>query len=102
MTPTEAWRRRVTRNDQLFKLLSFAATIVGLIVLAALVIDVLRTGLPRLDWQFLTSFPSRKPENAGIYSALVGSVWLLVPTAIVAFPSGARGGVSLVVHTRPG
>ena len=48
----------------------FAATVVGLIVLAALVIDVFRDGLSRLDWQFLTSFPSRRPENAGIYSAL--------------------------------
>jgi phosphate transport system permease protein len=102
MTPTEAWRRRVTRNDQLFKLLSFAATIIGLIVLAALVIDVLRTGLPRLDWQFLTSFPSRKPENAGIYSALVGSVWLLVLTAIVAFPIGVATAIYLEEYAEPG
>jgi phosphate transport system permease protein len=102
MTPTEGWRRRVHRNDRLFKLLSFAATIVGLLVLAALVIDVLRTGLPRLDWQFLTSFPSRKPENAGIYAALVGSVWLLVLTAIVAFPIGVATAIYLEEYAEPG
>jgi phosphate transport system permease protein len=102
MTPTEAWRRRVRRNDQLFKLLSCAATIVGLIVLAALVIDVLRTGLPRLDWQFLTSFPSRKPESAGIYTALVGSVWLLVLTAIIAFPVGVATAIYLEEYAEPG
>jgi len=102
MTPTEGWRRRVRRNEQLFKLLSFAATIVGLIVLAALVIDVLRTGLPRLDWQFLTSFPSRKPENAGIYAALFGSVWLLVLTAIIAFPIGVATAIYLEEYAEPG
>lgn len=102
MTPTEGWRRRVKRNERLFELLSFAATIAGLIVLATLVIDVLRTGLPRLDWQFLTSFPSRKPENAGIYAALVGSVWLLVLTAILAFPVGVATAIYLEEYAEPG
>jgi phosphate transport system permease protein len=102
MTPTEGWRRRVKRNERLFELLSFAATIAGLIVLATLVIDVLRTGLPRLDWQFLTSFPSRKPENAGIYAALVGSIWLLVLTAILAFPVGVATAIYLEEYAEPG
>ena len=102
MMPTEGWRRRVKSNERLFELLSFAATIVGLIVLATLVIDVLRNGLPRLDWQFLTSFPSRRPENAGIYSALVGSVWLLVLTAIVAFPIGVATAIYLEEYAEPG
>jgi phosphate transport system permease protein len=102
MTPTEGWRRRVKRNERLFELLSFAATIAGLIVLATLVIDVLRTGLPRLDWQFLTSFPSRKPENAGIYAALAGSVWLLVLTAILAFPIGVATAIYLEEYAEPG
>jgi phosphate transport system permease protein len=92
----------VKRNERLFELLSFAATIAGLIVLATLVIDVLRTGLPRLDWQFLTSFPSRKPENAGIYAALVGSIWLLVLTAILAFPVGVATAIYLEEYAEPG
>src|SRR4030095_2537699 len=102
MTPTQGWRRRVKGNKRLFELLSFAATIAGLIVLATLVIDVLRTGLPRLDWQFLTSFPSRKPENAGIYAALVGSIWLVVLTAILAFPVGVATAIYLEQYAQPG
>ncbi len=102
MTPAESWRRRVRRADRLFEWLSFAATLVGLIVLAALVVDVLRDGLPRLDWQFLTSFPSRKPENAGIYSALIGSIWLLVLTAAFAFPIGVATAIYLEEYAEPG
>jgi len=102
MTPTDSWRRRVRRNERLFELLSLAATLVGLVVLGALVADVLIDGLGRLDWQFLTSFPSRKPDNAGIYSALVGSVWLLVLTALFAFPVGVASAVYLEEYAEPG
>jgi phosphate transport system permease protein len=102
MTPTDSWRRRVRRNERLFELLSLAATLVGLVVLGALVVDVLVDGLRRLDWQFLTSFPSRRPESAGIYSALVGSVWLLVLTALFAFPVGVATAVYLEEYAEPG
>jgi phosphate transport system permease protein len=102
MTPTDSWRRRTRRNERLFELLSLAATFVGVVVLGALVFDVMGDGLGRIDWQFLTSFPSRKPENAGIYSALVGSIWLLVLTAMVAFPIGVATAVYLEEYAEPG
>lgn len=81
--------------DRLFEWLALIATFLGLIVLAALLWDVLQDGLPRLSWQFLTSFPSRKPEEAGILSALVGSLWLLGLTALIAFPIGVGAGIYL-------
>jgi phosphate transport system permease protein len=78
-----------------FEALGLVATLVGLVVLAALVADVLADGLPRLSWQFLTSFPSRRPAEAGILSALVGSAWLLVLTALLAFPLGIGAAIYL-------
>ena len=103
MTPTEAWRRRVRRNERLFELLSLAATCVGLVVLArAADRRAGRRAAPRLDWQFLTSFPSRRPESAGIYSALVGTIWLLVLTALIAFPIGVATAIYLEEYARAG
>jgi phosphate transport system permease protein len=102
MTPTDSWRRRVQRNERLFGWVSLAATLLGLVVLAALVFNVLGDGLPRIDWQFLTSYPSRKPENAGIYSALVGSIWLLVLTGMIAFPIGVATAIYLEEYAEPG
>lgn len=81
--------------DRLFEIAAWAATLVGLIVLVMLVFDVLTDGLSHLSWDFLTSFPSRRPERAGILSALVGSIWLLVITATVAFPIGVGTGIFL-------
>jgi phosphate transport system permease protein len=92
-----AHRRRVER---LFEGLGLLATLVGIVVLAILVLDVLLDGWPRLGWQFLSSFPSRRPEEAGILSALVGSIWLLVLTALLAFPIGVGAAIYLEEYGR--
>jgi len=92
-----AHRRRVGR---LFERLGLLATLVGIVVLAILVLDVLVDGWPRLGWQFLSSFPSRRPEEAGILSALVGSIWLLALTALLAFPIGVGAAIYLEEYGR--
>jgi phosphate transport system permease protein len=79
----------------LFEPLAFIATLFGLLVLGLLVWDVFRDGLPRLSWDFLTRFPSRKPQEAGILSALVGSIWLMVLTALISFPIGVGAAIYL-------
>jgi phosphate transport system permease protein len=71
------------------------ATMVGVVALAVLLIDVLVDGLARLDWAFLTSFASRFPERAGVRAALVGSIWLLALTALIAFPVSVGAAVYL-------
>jgi len=95
MKTPEAQRAARRRAGRLFELSGLLATGVGLVVLAVLVVDVFTDGLPRLGWEFLTSYPSRKPENAGILAALVGSLWLLVLTAIIAFPIGVGAAIYL-------
>ena len=95
MMTSEAQRAARRRAGRLFELTGLLATCVGLVVLAALVVDVFSDGVPRLGWDFLTSYPSRKPEEAGILAALVGSLWLLVLTAIVAFPIGVGAAIYL-------
>ncbi len=81
--------------DKSFRVLGLGATILGLAVLLILIIDVLVDGLGRLGWQFLTSYPSRKPEEAGILSAWVGTVWIMVLTGLIAFPLGIMAGIYL-------
>ena len=61
---------------------------IALFMLAMLLITILQDGFLRLNWQFLTSFPSRNPEEAGILSSLVGSFYLITLTALIAVPLG--------------
>ena len=95
MKSAESHRAARRRAGRMFELAGLLATCFGLVVLAVLVVDVFTDGLPRLGWEFLTSYPSRKPENAGILAALVGSLWLLVLTAIIAFPIGVGAAIYL-------
>jgi phosphate transport system permease protein len=91
-------RQRVKRRQQLglaFKWFAFGATVIGLFFLALLLIDTWNKSAGWLDWQFLTSYPSRRPESAGILAAFVGSIVLVGLTGIIAFPVGVCAAVYL-------
>ena len=80
---------RVARRQafsRLSRYILLGATVLGIGVLVILAIDTMQTGLPVLDWQFLTSYPSRKAEEAGLRSSLLGTVWVMGTTIILAIP----------------
>jgi phosphate transport system permease protein len=82
---------RVSRRRQIgtvFAVVCFLATLVGVVVLAALLVDIVSDGWRRLTPQFLNGIPSRIADRAGIKPALVGSAWTLGLTALIAFPVG--------------
>lgn len=74
------------RTAALVSILFFLATVFGLLVLLILMIDVVAKGIGWLDPDFLTNFPSRNPSEAGIKSAIWGSLWMMGLTAIMAVP----------------
>jgi phosphate transport system permease protein len=71
------------------------STLVGIVGLGVLIFDVLDKGIPWLNWQFLTDYPSRKPEEAGLYSALIGTIWLMFLTALLTVPIGVGAAIYL-------
>jgi phosphate transport system permease protein len=91
-------RRR--REDAVFKVVGLACTVFGLVVLTALLADLAIDGLKRIDWQFLTSFPSRKAARAGILSAWVGSLVVMFVTGAVGIPLGVAAGVYLEEYAK--
>jgi phosphate transport system permease protein len=82
-------------QDFVFALVSLLALAFGLITLLLLIVDLASTGLGRIDYAFMTSFPSRTPERAGILSAWVGSLCVMMTTALAAIPVGIAAGVYL-------
>jgi phosphate transport system permease protein len=78
-----------------FELLCLAAIVIALAALVVLLVDILVRGTGTLTWTFLTSFPSRFPDRAGILAALVGSIRLLFLTALFALPTGIAAAVWL-------
>jgi len=86
---------RRKRRDAIFAVVGLMATFVGMITLAALLVDLAIDGLGRLSYDFLTSFPSRFPDRAGILSAWVGTTAVMFVTAMSAVPLGVAAGVYL-------
>ncbi len=83
------------RWGKAFEALSIVLIAIALGTLVVLFFDVLRRGLPWLDWQFLTSFDSRFAERAGIKAAIYGTVWMMIFTIIFSFPLGVATGIWL-------
>jgi phosphate transport system permease protein len=86
-------RRR--RYDLVFSGVGLAALALGLSTLGALLWDLGGDGVGQLSWSFLTSFPSRHAEKAGILSAWVGTALVMLVTACAAVPLGVGAGVYL-------
>jgi len=73
-------------KDWLLLVVCLLSTCIGGVALFTLLAYVLVDAAGWLDWQFLTSTTSRFPEKAGIFPALVGSIYmaaLLIPPAMV-------------------
>jgi phosphate transport system permease protein len=87
--------RRRKLEDRVFNVLGIVCTLVGITTLGALLLDLAADGLARIDWQFLTSYPSRHAANAGILAAWVGSLAIMCVTAATAVPLGIAAGVYL-------
>ncbi len=97
-----AFDRRRRRLGAAFAFLCGLATAIGVLALVVLLVDVLIDGLPRLDRAFLTSFASRFPERAGVRAALAGSIWLLLLTALFAFPVSVAAAAYLEEYAHKG
>ena len=89
-------------TEKLFLLVARGIITLALVILLALIADVVMDGLDRLSWEFLTSFPSRKAENAGILAAWTGSLWLLLLTITFALPLGVGAAVYLEEYRTKG
>ncbi|MFN7086521.1 MAG: phosphate ABC transporter permease PstA [Burkholderiales bacterium] len=83
------------RWDIIFGLVGLLALMIGVLTFAVLFAQMVIDGAPRLSWEFFTNFPSRRPDQAGILPAMVGSTLVMFVTAMVAVPLGVGAGVYL-------
>ncbi|MBL8049171.1 MAG: phosphate ABC transporter permease PstA [Chthonomonas sp.] len=89
------WNQRRARREKAFKYLCFGSTLLAVLFLAILLVGIFAQGLPNLDFNFLTRNSSRHARNAGIYNALIGTVWIIGLTIAISVPVGIAAGVYL-------
>ncbi len=82
-------------KNLVFVIVALMILLLSLLTLLALLVDLFATGSPRLSLDFLLHFPSRFPEKAGILSAWVGTLCVMLVTALCAIPLGVAAGIYL-------
>ncbi len=88
--------------ERAFRAICLLAIVLPLLLLVLLFGGALSEAWPRLGWDFISSFPSRKAALAGIFPALVGSACLMVLTAVLAIPIGLGAALYLEEYAKPG
>ncbi|MBM7693736.1 phosphate transport system permease protein [Peribacillus deserti] len=83
-----------------FRFLFLLATLFGLLVLGILLYRIISEGFPYFDLHFFQSLPSRHPEQAGVYTALIGSIWLMAVVAPVSLILGVGTAIFLEEYAK--
>ena len=79
---------RRKRFGQIIYFLLLSCVLIGIAGLLVLLIRILFDGVDWLSWHFITNFPSRHPELAGMKSAIFGTIWTIALTGVFTVPIG--------------
>jgi phosphate transport system permease protein len=79
----------------IFQFITFMLNIIVLLVLAYLLYSITYTGIPYITEDFLENPPSRFPEKAGLYPAIMGTIWLIGLTALFSIAMGVFAAIYL-------
>jgi phosphate transport system permease protein len=82
-----------------FLLLGLATLVVVVPILLVIGVILLR-GIGAISWEFLTAMPRDGMKAGGIFPAIVGTLLLILGTALVAIPVGVGGAIYLAEYAR--
>ncbi|MGM9987134.1 MAG: phosphate ABC transporter permease PstA [Bacillaceae bacterium] len=88
------------RTNKIFRAIFIGATLISLVILAVLLYRIFTQGFSGLSLDFFTNYASRRPANAGIKAALVGTIWLMVVTTPISLILGIGTAVYLEEYAR--
>ncbi|NDV84247.1 phosphate ABC transporter permease PstA [Bacteroides sp. 51] len=84
-------RKRMSQKTAFwtFRVLSFCVVGILFWILGFIVVN----GVGVIDWEFLTTYPSDGMTSGGIFPAIIGTLYLVVGSVIIAFPIGVMSGI---------
>lgn len=94
MIVTATGRRRRTA-DRIFTLAALGAAFTCVLILVVLIVKLFLDGIGHLNWHFLVTPPKRKAEEAGILTPIIGSLAVMLITAVITIPVGVGAAIWL-------
>ena len=83
------------RLDKIFVIFCVCVASVSVVILAVLMIAIVVQGVPYLSYRFLTGINESEAANAGIYPALMGTMWVCLVCAAFTLPIGVGTAIFL-------
>ena len=88
------------RFDSLFRFLCLGAASLGVIILIIFLTKIVIDGLEYFSWKFIVSDLSSRPSRTGIWPAIIGTLYVMVLTAIISVPIGVASAIYLQEFAR--
>lgn len=89
---------RITK-DTVFRRMCIAVASVSVLILVFLLGSILMSGVPALSWTLLTGSPEPDPENAGMWPAMMGTLWVCAMCSLITLPLGIGTAILLEEFT---
>jgi len=86
--------------EKIAKTFIWAAALLVMVVLVAIIIYILIKGLPMINWEFLTAIPRSMGRLGGVSSTIVGTLMVTAVAIIVAIPFGIGTAFYLAEYTQ--
>ena len=79
----------------IFLVALWACLFFAMLFLLVLLVSTFANGAPRLDLRLFTEYPASSPARAGARPAVLGSMWVIGTTAVLAIPLGVAAAIHL-------
>ena len=96
------YKQKRFSSDTLFSSVGFTTILIVFSILALFIGYAIVIGYERISWNFFSSLPSRFAEKSGILTALSGTLWLMLLTAVISIPIGVASGIYLQEYRNKG
>lgn len=95
-------RSSVYLEEKIARGLLWAAVVITLGALLAVIFHIMQHGLAHVNWEFLTQEPKLMGREGGIFPAIVGTVYLIAISLVIATPIGIMAAIQLTEYTHKG
>jgi phosphate transport system permease protein len=91
---------RNRRGEKIIFLLMRIITYAIVIFITSVILDIVIKGMPAISWHFLTASPEKSGAEGGIFPAIVGTLYLVTGTILVALPLGMLSAIYLSEYAK--
>lgn len=93
-------RLKSRTGEKIAKTLIWAAALLVIAILLAVIVHILINGLPVVNWSFLVDIPRSMGRDGGIASPIIGTLLVTLLAIVIAIPFGIGTAFYLAEYTR--